>query len=257
MVNSNDKLEQANDPIINNKLDKDLQLSDAPRHNIKMQKVLFNFRLKRGEITAFRGAIAHKAGLDKEAFHNHKNSADITDSTYHHRYPLIQYQVHDGKAAIIGFGQGAEDLKAFVKEYDGKLALNNRSVNAPILVSLSTPSRFAISDKQKSYQLTHWIALNHENYAKWKQADGLIEQVEVLEKQLSNHIVSLCKATNWRPPEFFKVRITDFEERHVKYRNQRYLAFNVTYKTNLMLPQYFGLGRAVSEGFGMNVRLDT
>jgi len=50
--------------------------------------------------------------------------------------------------------------------------------------------------------------------------------------------------------------LTELEEKPmVKYKNHRFVSFDLKFKTNVSLPNYIGLGIGVAHGFGTVVRM--
>ena len=74
----------------------------ATRHALPTTRLQLALPLDFEYLESLRGAIAAQAGLHNELFHNHDNSRE----GYHYRYPLIQYHCTDGKAAMLGLGEG-------------------------------------------------------------------------------------------------------------------------------------------------------
>ena len=67
-------------------------LAYAVSKKIKKLRVLsvsFDTHIKPYELPSFRGALAHKVGIEHEWFHNHDNAT----GGFHNRYPLIQYKL--------------------------------------------------------------------------------------------------------------------------------------------------------------------
>ena len=42
-----------------------------------------------------------------------------------------------------------------------------------------------------------------------------------------------------------------FKAKNIKYKNTHLLAFNLDFSTNVFLPNYIGLGKGASHGYGM------
>ena len=58
---------------------------------LRLLSVTFQSTIEPWELPQFRGAMAHKVGLEHEWFHNHNNE-DPDKPKLHYRYPLIQYK---------------------------------------------------------------------------------------------------------------------------------------------------------------------
>ena len=77
----------------------------------KITTVLFEGQIAPNEISAFRGAIM-KMFPDENIYHNHE------DKGFRYAYPQIQYKILEGKASIVGVGEGAESLERHWKTGD-------------------------------------------------------------------------------------------------------------------------------------------
>jgi len=222
---------------------------------IKCLMVSFDLPIHPAQIPQWRGAFIEMAGIENEAFHNHANhKGDKPKSNkdfFHYRYPLIQYRMFRGNAAIFAINEGVEQLEKVLIEKDWQInwqgsirPLNVESVKTSehILKMLSTP---------KTYRIKKWLALNQKNYQEWLQCDGLIEEVNLLERILGTNILMTCNGFNWKLPERLNVRILKrHKEQWVRCHGDRVLAFSLTFKANIALPALLATGKSVSLGFG-------
>ena len=106
-----------------------------------------------------------------------------------------------------------------------------------------------------TYHLRKWLPLNQENYAKYMAMESLADKYAMLEKLLTGNILSMAKGLGVHFERQVECKITAMEEpRLIVYKGVKMMAFDAEFKSNVSLPDYVGLGKGVSLGFGMVVR---
>src|SRR5207249_899377 len=135
----------------------------------------FNLPLRHEEIEQFRRGICAVAGSDNDLFHNEKLDSEAGDShKYIERYPLIQYQVHEGRASILGINQGADALAQLEKNnLSGEFRMpGNKNIISLKVTDRRQDSGFAMKMLAKNktcvYRIYGYVPLNPENYAMYK-----------------------------------------------------------------------------------------
>lgn len=109
-----------------------------------------------------------------------------------------------------------------------------------------------MTDAPVFYRIFDYIPFSSENYALWQAAEHLVARVELLEKVLTGHIISLVNAMDYKMDKHLEVRIMTIREmRTVRKHGQSVLGFNLIFKANIDLPPNMALGRGVSFGFGV------
>ncbi len=203
--------------------------------------------LRQEALEQFRGAIAEQAGLENELFHNHDN----TRENYHYRYPLIQYQCVNGKAAMIGLGEGADAIAHWMLAYGGRLKMGGKIHQAPIEEYRSRSETIQTTDEWHTYRISDWVALNEKNYSQWQKTQRLATQMEILESAFTAHIMAFARGINWFVDRRLVAELTDYHgcQWH-KRRGAELLAFDATFRIQALLPDGIGLGKGVSIGFG-------
>lgn len=112
-------------------------------------------------------------------------------------------------------------------------------------------------DEWFSYTLRKWLPLNQENYQEYKKLESLAEQCEFLERVLTGNILSFATGLDIHFEKDVKVRITALEDARIySYKGVKMQGFDVQFKCNVSLPDYIGLGKSVSVGFGMVKRME-
>lgn len=234
--------------------------------------ITFNLPLKYEHIEAFRGAIAQAAGLDDELFHNHRNDrsdqhdqnpeTDTTlPSTYHQRYPLIHYRIHDGRASLMGINQGAVSIERLLRSG----ALKNFTVRGrrrPLEVVQRFQNQHITLDfvdegqPWPCYRLYHYLPLTPDNYRQYKAFPTFTDRIQFLEKILANHLVAFARAVDWTFTQPLQVSIYDIDR--VKKRpvlGTPMMAFDLVFTTNAHLPDRLAIGRKIAFGHGWFFRL--
>ena len=215
---------------------------------IRYLAVQFDTPIAPWELTTFRGAVAHKAGLEHELFHNHNN----TEGGFHYRLPLIQYKQEYGRPLIVCLNEGVDALQHFFSQPDWTLELNGRS--APVRIARIDAKHYPLAPGAESrrYHIRHWIALNEDNYRVYQALQNLVERLFLLQQILRNQIVALYQQLGIQPDRHIDVHIQHLkDERWVTYKGVKVLAFSFEFLTNATLPDYLGLGKGASVGWGV------
>lgn len=214
---------------------------------VKILNITFENTLSFSEISKFRGAIISKLDDKKisNLFHNH------TDSGFRYKYPLIQYKVFNKKASIICIAEGVEQIHDYFSSENHTLLIGNRSEEYKIDSIKVHEFTMQVWDKWFNYSLINWLALNSENHKKYETFSSEMEKEEFIENILKANILSFAKGIEWSVDKTINLRINSINRiKKVNYKDQMKLAFDIEFKTNVFLPNYMGLGKGVSTGFG-------
>ena len=214
--------------------------------HIPILNIIFKNELKQHEIPAFRGTIISKVPAEVTLFHNH------IDAGFRYRYPLIQYKRIGGKAAIVCIGEGTDAIGNFFANADFDLQIGTRTEHYE--VEKVDAQRVIIQPWQTEfrYTLRKWLPLNQENYAQYQTLEGVAAKALFLQKILVGNILSMCTGLGIHLEEKISCEVTSLSDMRIyKYKGVRMAGFDIEFKTNISLPDYIGLGKGVSLGFGM------
>lgn len=195
-----------------------------------------------------RGAIA-KLYPNEILLHQH-----YEDGTVKYNYPFIQYKYISGKCLIVGIDEGAkvisnlpligETVTFFHKEF--RIIRKNVSFQ-------EIP--YGIINEIISYSfLTPWLALNEKNYEQYQKLGIWAKRKELLEKILVGNIISMSKALNYTVPDPIKAEIIRIKEVKTSLKGIPMLGFLGKFSVNFEIPDYWGIGKSVSRGFGTIVK---
>ena len=200
--------------------------------------------LKRSDAEKIRGYLGNLF-WDNPYAHHHKADGSLI---YH--YPCVQYKIIDDSCMLIGFNEGLDIVKKTFHDLK-EVNLDGRwqEVLSKGLESYTT--FFSISSVQISYSfLTPWLALNEKNYEKYQKLGTWAKKKELLEKILIGNIISMSKSLGYTVPEPIKADIKNLKEVQTKLKATPMLGFFGTFSVNFEIPDYWGIGKSVSRGFG-------
>ena len=189
-----------------------------------------------------RGYIA-KTNPNNILLHNHMDK-----NTVIYTYPLIQYGIINKKAYIFGIDEGVQVIKEITDNLE-ELQLN-RHYN--ITEKTITEKMVDINTTQEQHKytfVTPWIGLNQKNHKKYNQTKDQRERKIILNKILIGNILSMCKGLGIIINHKIKIK-THLNPQTIKYKSVYMQAFTGEFITNFKLPDYIGLGKGVSHGYG-------
>jgi hypothetical protein len=102
------------------------------------------------------------------------------------------------------------------------------------------------------YIIKNWIALNQENFKKYKRIESMKDRISFLESILTANIISFAKGIEWtieKPIELNIIDILKTNEQALK--GVKVMGFDIKFATNVFLPNFIGLGKSVSLGYGV------
>lgn len=220
--------------------------------HLRTLAVTFDTDLPPWQLPQFRAAIAHKVGLEHEWFHNHDNA----QGGYHQRYPLIQYKTNPGKdktrPMLLCIENGIEEAHHFFSQADWSLRIGREEHNMRIARLDVKQYRLEMTDQLLRYRVHHWQALNREHYEEYQSMQGIASRYALLERLLCAHLLSFARGVNWQLEERFDLNITkSVGEKWTSYKDIKVLCFSLEFSCNLRLPEWIGLGKGSSSGFGV------
>ncbi|MEX2592175.1 MAG: CRISPR-associated endonuclease Cas6 [Anditalea sp.] len=176
--------------------------------------------------------------------HNH-----YEDGTARYKYPLVQYKVIDHVPMLLGLNDGAELLTSlFLKIHELELAGTTYPIYSKNISQQNVET--GIIDELMAYKfVNHWMALNSDNY---KEYLGLTaeEQQAKLNRVLRNNILSFFKGVGVWLEDKIMVK-GNFTPRSSNFKDNKMMVFEGEFVSNVSIPDYAGIGKSVSRGFGV------
>lgn len=200
----------------------------------------------------FRGAIVkavEQSGID--LFHNH------TDEGLIYRYPLIQYKRIHQKAAIVCIGEGTEAIGQFFSSCNFNVNIGDRHVELEVESIKANKTLVQVWDSMFCYTIRKWLPFNKENYEQYLKLESLAEKYAMLERLLIGNILSFAKGVGIQFDKQVECKITEVSDPFsIMHKGVKLMGFDVSFKTNVSLPDFIGLGKGVSVGKGMVKRME-
>lgn len=203
--------------------------------------------LKTRDAHKLRGYFGNFFKEHSPLLHNH-----FEDGSLRYAYPLVQYKVIGHTPYLVGLAEGAKlliELFLKIKQIDLE------GEHYPILSKNITNKIFELNDTNEFFEyrfITLWMALNENNYRKYIK-NSQEEKGKLLRTILTGNILSFYKGIGYWTKQEILLK-TRLEERKTKFKDQSMIAFNGSFFCNAILPDYIGLGKAVSRGFGTIIR---
>ncbi len=214
---------------------------------IRYLKVRFANNIFAGEIPYFRAAVIQATEGRSSLFHNHQPE----DPGVIYRYPLIQYKVSEKKATIVCLNEGTDDIHHLFGKRYLNLRIGKREEQFEIEDIHLNYFNVQRWQARFSYALKDWQALNQENFRRYEQIGTERERLAFLENILRANLLSFANGVGWQVDGPLTAGITRLKGvRRLPFKGRKVLAFTLNFQTNVSLPDYLGLGKGVSIGFG-------
>lgn len=202
-----------------------------------------DIRLKTRDAHKLRGYFGDLFKELSPLLHNHYH-----DGSLRYGYPLVQYKVIDKLPVLVGFKEGADLLVSLFLKIRN---LEIEGANYPILAKNIRQEKCELSVNKQLFVYTFktlWMGLNQENHKKYIQLNNE-EKKNFLNRQLQNNILSLYKGLSYHIDEQVMATV-QVDEKNTLFKNNNMIAFSGQFTTNAVIPEWAGIGKAVSRGFG-------
>ncbi|MEW6108982.1 MAG: CRISPR-associated endonuclease Cas6 [Nitrospirota bacterium] len=193
---------------------------------------------------ALRGYIANQFPR-YDILHNHREDGSLL-----YLYPRIQYRIIDGEGYIIGIDEGVSVIREIEPSVD---RLHLKGKNFPIVQKqlISENVNFGLSDIQRDYHfIKPWLALNEQNYHEYITSGNQRKKTDMLKNILIGNLLGLAKSVGYVVDKQINVSSLTFEERECFLKGTPMLGFLGNFSVNFDIPDYWGIGKSVSRGFG-------
>lgn len=195
-----------------------------------------------GSAIQLRGFFATKFN-EYTLLHHHNTDKLI------YKYPLVQYKMINKTPTVIGINEGAEVLKEIYDKYD-EINLNGNIYEIVERGITVKEQEFGISDKLLSYRfVTPWLALNQENFERYLKLSG-VKQNEMLRRNLIGNLISASKGLGYTVPDTIRLEIGKSQNMMCRVKRVQFVGLICEFMVNFEIPQYMGLGKSVSRGYG-------
>lgn len=186
--------------------------------------------------------------------HNHFEETGGEGPKYRYAYPLVQYKVLQKTPTLVGLGEGAQLLVELF------LRIRELNIEGEVIPVLSKhiehrQCTIGISDDLHTYRFeTLWLGLNQKNHQAYQKA-GQEQRGIILKNTAVANILTFVEAFGIRlnrdvPEQRVMLKLQTTEPVVTRFKNVEFTAFGGSFTTNVLLPDYVGLGKQAARGFG-------
>ncbi|MDD5090171.1 MAG: CRISPR-associated endonuclease Cas6 [Candidatus Wallbacteria bacterium] len=196
-----------------------------------------------GHGNSLRGFVA-RLFPEQELTHNHAGSEFL------YLYPRIQYRVLDQAGLILGIDEGAEAVEEFSSALK-ELEINGVVYRVSEKQLTVSEVEYGICDSTRKYQFIRpWLALNERNHQKYRDLESFPEKRRFLENILNGNILSMSKSLGYVVEGRINTEFREIRQVETHFKGIAMTGFTGEFSVNFKIPDYWGLGKSVSRGFG-------
>lgn len=179
---------------------------------------------------------------DEVLLHHHNASGFV------YSYPRVQFKVLDGHLIVVGIEDGIEVLRRM--QQITQMDLQGKTVFVvDARVDFQVESLGASEEFQTYHFVTPWLALNQDNLRKYRRG-AWRERRSLLAKTLVGNVLSLSKGLGVVVEKPIEATLGQLHECSAVLKGTPMTGFTASFSVNFLLPSLFGLGKAVSRGYG-------
>lgn len=205
--------------------------------------------------------------INEELLHNHIEKT----TKLHYRYPAIQFKRIKEKPndlavlSIHAFNEEAIKVlqKIFLLSENKNLGDTNNENRITKELKEAFLKEFKINkvpygdtsegDIYEYRFLSPWIGLNPKNYNEYKKLKTDEEKKAKLNSIIVQNIISFCKFTDYTVKSRLQVK-SNLRSIKVNLKGSPQIGFLGSFRVNFLLPDYLGLGKSSSRGYGNIIR---
>ena len=164
-------------------------------------------------------------------------------------YPRIQVKILDEEILLVGLNQGVDPI---LKIQEKIKDLNFGDITFEVLdksVAEESEAFMFTSSLQKYEFVSNWVALNA-NTSKQFDAKNDKEKLQFLNNLIAKNIVFISQDIGFELPENIYSQIIVSSLEATKMDQNGWRAFDGKFSTNLVMPDYLGIGNGITRGFG-------
>ena len=219
---------------------------------MKKSTILFkDIQIQPSQIHKLRGFIGNLF-RDYDLIHNH----DVATGKLIYRYPLIQFKLINKIPAIVAITDQAVNIFSEIFMKLDNIVIEDTAIPVFEKDLKIEEAEFGYSDEILMYEfVSPWIGLNQKNFKKYNDA-GNNNKDQMLKRIMAGNILSMAKYLDCWLSKDQKIKIDHkLKETKVNLKGKSMTAFTGIFKTNFCLPDYLGIGKSVSRGFGSLKRI--
>jgi hypothetical protein len=211
-------------------------------------------RLTLQSTTPVEGDAAKLRGFFATSFNEYALLHQHVADKLIYKYPLIQYKMLEGTPLVLGIEEGAEVLKQIYDKFD-EIRIGETKYTIMERGIALKQEEFGCAKEILSYKfVTPWLGLSQENHQRYKDL-GREDRRVLLRRILVGNLLSASKGLDYTALEHIRLEIGSIRERMCNLKGVNVIGFDCEFMANFSIPDYLGLGKSVSRGFGAVKRM--
>jgi hypothetical protein len=196
------------------------------------------------DASKLRGYIGRRF-KEYSILHNHTGTGVLNV------YPKVQYRVLEGVPMMVGLGKEARRVLIEVTEEIEALKLGRSEYTVKGTRIFSSNDDVRPTKGMVQYRFSSpWLAFNSQNYRRYMELRDWKEKKEMLGRILVGNILSMCKGLGVVVRKRLSAH-THVDPMGVRYKGINVIGLTGEFRTNFLIPDFLGLGKGVSQGFGV------
>lgn len=187
-------------------------------------------------------------------FHNHYPDGK---SIYRSKGAPFQFKVINNEVFILAINEGVDFAKSFQWPDEIKMPLGHTglAVELQLCSKISKQATFRQIEFQCYRNISPYIALNQDKYKSYL-ALSECEKRKAIEKGLADHILTSAKWCEITVFHRIQANLIQMKAGNpIKIKDNLYFTpFDVMFESNTEIPDYIGIGKFVSRGYGTVVK---
>lgn len=212
--------------------------------DVAILKIPASRPLKPYEAAVIRGYLGRMFPLESLLHHHFDNKLLYT-------YPRVQFKIIEGVAHILGIDEGVSVISNIQNKINHLRLEENAIEFYEPEIRIKSKKFGSIDDNYRYIFVTIWLALNEKNYSVYISSN---KKSDILKRTLVGNVLSMCKGLGYVVKSDLEVEL-NIKETHATLKSTPMLGFIGTFSVNFDIPDYFGIGKSVSRGFGTVKRI--
>ena len=164
-------------------------------------------------------------------------------------YPRIQVKIHNEEIFLVGINQGVDPILKIQEKIDD---LNFGDITFEVLeksVEEKEDAFFFSSILHKYKFISSWVGLNLNTSKKYTSKSDE-DKLQYLNDLIAKNIVFISRETGFELPKNIYSKINVLSLKPTQLDQNGWGAFEGEFYTNLILPNYIGIGNGITRGYG-------
>lgn len=200
--------------------------------------------VRQHEAPALRGFFGRKFE-EQVLMHNHGADGELI-----YQYPRVQFKVLDRAAVLLGINEGSQLLQQLWLGID-RATLGDEQLEVLESHFETRDEPIGVTTQPLEYRFaTPWLALNQKNFHEYTRTRNQRHRKDELARILVGNCLGLAKSLGIRFADRIAADCRGLTSIKTSLKGNGMIGFVGKFSVNLQLPEYLGLGKSVSRGFG-------